>query len=243
MASYWGTGAPPKPKANDFGDDRWAARIARVSGDLWQLDVVQKWGYWIPRVAGQPQIVGVVPGYGCALEYGRGPLLPGFNYVLAPTPRKGLPDAMADTAIGVGILAGAADLLGPGRSTVVDVGKGAMLCLREPVRVADAQADWQLDQDTAIPDELAALALAAPAGLTHSFLVGLWTVEYGYLHTGDVRVRIGSGRHWFGRVEVCLTGEYQDVEKETVWGGDVGAGYLRFSPVARPGQRWPLTGA
>jgi hypothetical protein len=41
-----------------------------------------------------------------------------------------------------------------------------------------------------VPAEIEALALAMPPGEDRSFLVALWTAEYGYLHTGELTLRV-----------------------------------------------------
>jgi hypothetical protein len=78
VATYWGTGARLKTFVVR-GSDQWAARTGSVAPGLWQLDVVQKYGYEVPDFVDQPQVVGVVAAYDSVIEHGWGPLLPGFK--------------------------------------------------------------------------------------------------------------------------------------------------------------------
>ena len=94
------------------------------------------------------------------------------------------------------VLADTAGLLGAATATVVDAGGLPMLCLSQVVALRSANPCWSLNAidreegPAAAPVE--ALALAASPMSEHRFLVGLWTAEHGYLHTGEVTVDVRS---------------------------------------------------
>jgi hypothetical protein len=246
IATYWGTGVQPKPRVPSGEAGQWGARVGWVVPSLWQLDVCQRYGYAVPDFAGPSQVLGVVPAYGQIIEAGAGPLLPGFNYVLTqPTRPPGEPGAgRAEPSLdepGRHLLEKGADLLGSGECAVLDAGSRAVLCLRRPVRLTSANPSWQLERELGIPDVIEALALAMPAATSRWFVVGLWTPEFGYLHTGELCLRIEAGRYRRGHAFVELTGVYNDVAGRYMGWLHHQPARLEFSPVPAPGNRWPLS--
>jgi hypothetical protein len=193
----------------------------------------------VPDFVGQPQVLGVVPAYGEIIQAGAGPLLPGFNYVLTRPSRP--PGAPADGPAEPGrhLLDRAADLLGAGECAVLDAGSQAVLCLRRPVRLTSANPVWQLERDLGIPDVIEALGLAMPAATSRWLLVGLWTPEFGYLHTGELYLRIEAGRYRRGHAIAQLTGAYNDIAGRYAGRLHHQQARLEFSPVPVPGNRWP----
>src|SRR6266487_1864429 len=146
VATYWGTGPRPNPTVRRR-TDRWAARIGWAAPGLWQLDAVQRYGFPVPEFVDQPQVLGVVAAYDVIMELGRGPLLPGFNYVMAhpapgsPRSARGAPPADRR------VLERAADLIGPGQSGVIDAGRHPVLCLDRPVRLTGSGPYWRIGRD------------------------------------------------------------------------------------------------
>ena len=134
------------------------------------------------------------------------------------------------------VLADTAGLLGAATATVVDAGGLPMLCLSQVVALRSANPCWSLNAidreegPAAAPVE--ALALAASPMSEHRFLVGLWTAEHGYLHTGEVTVDVREDIHVLsgGQFEVRLTGVHQPLLDETRVGP--------FEQVLEPGAAW-----
>jgi hypothetical protein len=228
LATYWGMG--PLPKRPAMGDsDRWAARVGWVVPGVWQLDTMCRYGYAGPDLVGQSQVLGVVPAYDVLFEFGVGPLLPGFNYVLAhpgePTERS--------------VLLRAAELIAAGESAVVEAGSRPLLCLRRPVRLAGSAVFWNVDRDVGVPGEIEALALAVPRGERLSCLVGLWSPQFGYLHTGQIAVHVEARGYWRATTLLELTGEHNGVSG-AVTGSIPASEFLRRQPVPLPGNPWPF---
>ncbi|WP_329595613.1 hypothetical protein OG298_43775 (plasmid) [Streptomyces sp. NBC_01005] len=145
------------------------------------------------------------------------------------------------------LLAGAADLLGAGSAAVVEDEGHPMLCLSQPVVLPAPVVEWPLDQLHRQPESaralFEALALAAPHGPhTTRFLIGLWTAEYGYLHTGELTLDLLSHAYdCSGAAQIELTGIHQRLHGETRSGPWAHSNYFQFTPAATPTQPWPLS--
>ncbi|AXE82040.1 hypothetical protein [Streptomyces atratus] len=245
IATWWGTGSPPRLPDRLGEDDRWAVRLGRVGyGGLWQMDTLSKWGVRSPTLRGHSQVVGVLPAADEVFTRGQGPLVAGFNYLVeraVPRRTAGRRGQAPD------LLAGAADLLGAGSAAVVEDEGHPMLCLSQPVVIPTPVVEWPLDQLHRQPESaralFEALALAAPRGphITR-FLIGLWTAEYGYLHTGELTLDLLSHAYdCSGAAQIELTGIHQRLHGETRSGPWAHSDYFQFTPAATPTRPWPLS--
>ncbi|MFF3787818.1 hypothetical protein [Streptomyces sp. NPDC001933] len=165
IATWWGTGSPPRLPNRLGGDDRWAVRLGRDRG-LWQMDTLSKWGVRSPTLRGHSQVVGVLPAVDEVFTREQGPLVAGFSCLVeraVPRRTAGRRGQAPD------LLAGAADLLGAGSAAVVEDEGHPMLCLSQPVVVPAPVVEWPLDQLHRQPESaralFEALALAAPHGV------------------------------------------------------------------------------
>ncbi|MFF9573392.1 hypothetical protein [Streptomyces sp. NPDC014685] len=245
--TWWGTHPTPRLPARRHRDqdDCWAVRLGQV-GDrgLWQMDILNKWGDGYPRLREHSQVVGVLPAAGELFTQEEGPLVAGFNYLLEwPAPQR----TAGRRRQSPGLLAAAADLLGVGTAAAVETEGHAMLCLSHTVPVPAPMVEWPLDrlhrQPASARALFEALALAAPHG-QHSarFLIGLWTAEYGYLHTGRLTLHLWSYAYdCSGAVVVELTGVHQELRGETRSGPWAHSAYFEFTPAVTPARAWPLS--
>ncbi|MET9662738.1 hypothetical protein [Streptomyces sp. NPDC006510] len=184
-------------------------------------------------------MVGVRPAAGELFTQEEGPLVAGFNFLLErPAPQR----TAGRRQQSPGLLAAAADLLGAGTAAAVETEGHAMLCLSHTVPVPAPMVEWPLDrlhrQPASARALFEALALAAPRG-QHSarFLIGLWTAEYGYLHTGHLTLHLWSYAYdCSGAVVVELTGVHQELRGETRSGPWAHSAYFEFTPAVTPAQ-------
>jgi hypothetical protein len=111
--------------------------------------------------------------------------------------------------------------------------------LRRPVRLDGSACFWRIGRDADVPAEVEALALASPPAVRASYLVGLWTPEFGYLHTGVLGMYVEPRGHWRATATVELTGRYNAVAG-TATGPYQGTSHLDVTPAPQPGSPWPF---
>ncbi|MFE7044622.1 hypothetical protein ACFU9X_35930 [Streptomyces atratus] len=220
-------------------------RLGQV-GDrgLWQMDVLTKWGDGRPRLRGHSQVLGVLPAAGELVAQGEGPLAAGFNYLLEwPAAQHGAGSRRQPP----GLLAAAAELLGADMAATVEIEGHPMLCLSQTVPVPAPAVEWPLErlhrQPASTRALFEALALVASHG-QHSarFVIGLWTAEYGYLHTGHLSLDLWAYAYdCSGAIAVELTGIHQELRGENRSGPWAHSAYFEFIPAATPARPWPLS--
>lgn len=228
VTTHWSPTRPQLPVARDFIDERWAARLGRVGQALWQLETVQKYGFY----AGpdDPQVVGVQAGYDYLRAPSSGPFVAGWNYVLGSEPRW-LEEA-ATLIEGARVLA-----LAPSASRF-------LLALPNVQRCDRARAAWWMHESQLDPDPMVRVVEALGAcrrGLEASQLViGLHTHDFGYVHTGSLQ--FPSGRNGTAAIELQLTGCFNPLSDDHVSGPYAGSIYTQRAPsVALPTLAWPFS--
>ncbi|WP_021781643.1 hypothetical protein [Myxococcus hansupus] len=215
----------------DFPDHRWAARLGQVAPGLWQLETLQKYGYY-RAPEGTAAVGGQAPD-GYLVEYGGGPFSAAWNY-LVTTERSG-----------ASRFAQAAGLLGEDAS-LPPATQHAVLCLRTPIRFERPLASWNLSEshlDSAPAARVAeALLTGAPPprrGRTEC-VVGLFTFEFGWVHTGALTLFIDNSmeQSW---AELEMTGRFNALSGTKEVGPFAHSMYMeRPTPVPTPLVAWPF---
>ncbi len=231
VTTHWAWTRPRMPEARDFPSDRWAARLGRVGPGLWQLETLQKYGYY--RAPEGTAAVGVQAPDDYLVEYGGGPFSAAWNYLVATEPS----DASR--------FARAAALLGEDASLPPAV-QHAVLCLRTPIRFERPLASWSLSEshlDSAPAARVAEALIAGgppPRRGRLECVVGLFTFEFGWVHTGVLTLFIDKSMEQSG-AELEMTGRFNALAETKEIGPFAHSLYMeRATPVPAPLAAWPF---
>lgn len=231
ITTHWAWARPRIPDARGFEDDRWAARLGRVGPGLWQLDTLQKYGYY--RAPEEATVVGVQARDGYLMERGGCPFFAGWNYLLCAEPAGAQRFIQA-----AGLLDGASALpLSP---------RHALLCLRTPIRFERPLSSWALSEShlDAAPAARVVEALMAggppPRRGRIECVAGLFTREFGWVHTGGLTLFVDDA--WErSEAELEMTGRYNLLSETIEVGPYARSMYMeRPTPVPPPSVRWPF---
>ncbi len=224
VTTHWSPTHPGLPSARDFIDERWAARLARVGPSLWQLDTVQKHGFW-PGPADLPQLVGVQAGYDYLRSPADGVFVAGWNYVFGREARW---------------FAEAAELL-EGARVLADTA-GVLLALPETYRCERPRGAWwmhesQLDANPMVR-VVEALGACRRGGDASELVIGVHTRDFGYVHTGSLQ--FPAGRNGTSPIELQLSGRFNPLLEQQVVGPYAGSIHMQREPtIALPTAPWP----
>ncbi|QSQ17065.1 hypothetical protein [Myxococcus landrumensis] len=219
------------PAERDFPDEHWAARLGRVGPSLWQLETLQKYGYYAPR--GGPESIAVQAGYDFLQNPTLGGFFAGWNYVLAsePSARRRFQEA--------------ASLLEGARVLQLSQEQD-LLCLRTPIRFERPRLEWKLEEGrsdaTGAASVVEALLASGPELRRGSstFVVGLWTHAHGWVHTGTLAWNFTG---WLPdtTVELEASGLCNPLTEEQRAGPYFGSNHMPSrTPTALPTVPWPL---
>ncbi len=227
MTTYWGEGS--RPRLGPVWFQRWGAEAARVgwvgSAGLWQTEVLMRYGTFPFHRLGHPWLLGVGPD--ASVEQYEAPLRAGWNYVRS--------DDMADLPL----FEAAAGQLDNARA--VHDGVSVLLCLSDMLPCGkEGMVDWDVEHaDVGFSSEASTVRALALAGARtwsarRSFVLGLWTPEFGYLHTGRLHLDLdaGGGGGPLGYASRTLTGICNELSAVEVSGPY--AHYVQFQRRTTP---------
>lgn len=229
IADHFIIGATPVPKLAWFERDAWAMRVGIISPGIQLMQTMERWS--CQRLGG-PGIVGMCAAYDYLAGESDGSFVPGFNYVFDPNCRSDRLFQQAAEEIGQD-------------AAVISKGAQRALCSQHVYRYEQAHQSWKAAALPYLEDPIAKLANTLLQrekdlqGHSRDFVLGLWTREHGFVHTGRISFSIKTV--WDGHVEFEATAAHNIIEAS--WTGPC-AGFsslqVHQKPVRVALQSWPF---